>query len=356
LLLGVDDGGKLSEPIAGIDDRGMKVGSIQSRLLYLRTFDESVVKIKELEPDVTNPRYGQPKLYEVDFTDQVSGLEAGKGVSTMVHWSRIIHVADNRLNSEVYGLPRMEKVFNRLLDLRKIAGGSGEMFWKGGFPGLSLESHPGADDEAVEFDEKATKDQIEAYMNGLQRYLATVGMTAKSLSVQISDPGPHADLQLKLVSIALGVPWRIFVGSEVGQLASQQDSMAWNRRINRRRIDYVTPFIINPFVDRLIAIGVLPEVGEGGYHVEWKDLNTPGDKDQAEVADKRANAISKYISSGADALIPPHFFLTRVLGMSEDEAFSILEKADLDMLASIGQQRLAQDTQQDTQSVSRNGE
>jgi hypothetical protein len=320
LLLGLDDGAALSQEIG-------PASGVQRNLLYLRPLDESLVNIESLDNNLTSPRFGRPLEYSIDFVDSENTVLATSGNITAqkVHWSRVIHVADNRVNSEILGAPRMERVINRLLDLKKISGGSGEMFWKGGFPGLSLESHP-TGDEAVEFDADATKEQMEAYMNGLQRYLATVGMTARSLSVQVADPRPHIEMQLKLIATAIGIPWRILIGSEAAQLASEQDIRLWNQRLNRRRQQYVTPFIIKPFVDQLILLGVLPEP-PGGYQVHWTDLNSPSDQDQAIVAEKKTNALAKYAQSGADALIPPFHYLTLILGMSEEEANAIVNEA-----------------------------
>lgn len=320
MLLGFDDGLPLNQAVEGINEKGEKVGTAQRQLLYIRPFDESLVKIGAFETDVTNPRYGLPTTYQIQFED-----DAGKSQTTGgIHWSRIIHLADNRTSSEVYGQPRMERVFNRLLDVRKIAGGSGEMFWKGGFPGISLEAQPGLD-EAVEIDTEDIKDQLEAYMNGLQRYLATVGMQAKNLSVQVADPTPHLEIQIRLIAMALGVPWRVLMGSEAAQLASEQDSRAWNKRLTRRREEYATPYIILPLVNRLVAAGALPEPKE--VLVNWPDLNTPSDKEKAEVAEKRTNALSKYVQGGVDLLVPPFHYLTRFLDLDDDAARAILDEA-----------------------------
>lgn len=325
VLLGIDDGKDLQEPIEGIDERGQIVGRPQHQLLYLRPFDESLVRIESLETSLQNPRYGQPTFYQISFSDTVLGQTTS--MVSRVHWSRIVHIVDNRTNSDIYGQPRLEKVINRVLDLHKIAGGSGEMFWKGGFPGISLESQPSLDED-VEFDKDATKEQIESYMNGLQRYIATVGMTAKSLTPNVADPMPHLESQLKLIASAMGVPWRVLVGSEAAQLASEQDTKAWNKRINRRRTSYVTPFVIRPFVDRLIALGALPEPGEEGYQVEWQDLNTPSEDERATVAEKRTNALAKYVAGGVDVLVPPFHYLTLVLGMPDDEAEAIISASE----------------------------
>ena len=53
------------------------------------------------------------------------------GVSSrVVHWSRVIHIAENAGGTGVYGLPRLQSVYNRLEDLLKIMAGSGESAWR----------------------------------------------------------------------------------------------------------------------------------------------------------------------------------------------------------------------------------
>jgi len=329
ILLGIDDGLSLNQPVDGIDEAGDKVSNQERELLYVRPLDESLVTIGALQGDATNPRYGLPTSYQIQFADTAATNETSSTQLVDVHWSRIIHIADNRTNSEIYGTPRMEKVFNRLLDLRKVAGGSGEMFWKGGFPGYSLETNAGKDGEEIELDIPATKKQMEDYMNGLQRYIATVGLQVKSLAVNIADPSPHVEVHLKLISATLGVPWRVLIGSEQAQLASGQDTRTWNRRLNRRRQDYVNPFIVRPFIQRLVNIGILPELKEeNDLCVDWKDLNSPSDTEKADVTEKQTNALAKYVQGGVDALMPPFLYLTLILGMSDEEAQAVVDASE----------------------------
>lgn len=338
ILLGIDDGLLLIEPVATMNERGEAVSGAKRKLLYVRPFDETLVKVTELQSDATNPRFGLPTQYEIDFAE--TGADKGTVTSgptkQKVHWSRVIHLADNRTNSEIVGTPRMKWVYNRWLDLKKIAGGSGEMFWKGGFPGYSLETVPVEAGETIVIDKEATKEQMTAYMEGLQRYIATVGMTVKSLSLQIADPGPHAELQLKMIAMAMGCPWRIFIGSEAAQLASEQDTRTWNKRLNRRRVSYLTPFVILPFVKRLIALGVLTE--PKSIIVKWSDLNAPSDKEKAEVAAKRTEALSKYAASGLQTLMVPFHYLTLILGMTDDEANAIIEEGEGQILDVDGEE------------------
>lgn len=324
ILLGFDDGKRLDQPIT-LQEEGSEGAQGEVKLVYIRVFDESFIEIDSYETDTKNPRYGQPVIYNLtlgETTNEATGKASLVQTRQKVHWTRVVHLTDNRTSSEVFGEPRLKKVWNRVLDVKKIAGGSGEMFWKGGFPGLSLETHPS--DVPIEIDTEATKKQIDAYQNGLQRYLTLTGMQAKSLTTQVADPTQHVDVQIRLISMTLGIPWRVFLGSEAAQLASEQDTRAWNRRLTRRRNKYLTPFLIMPVIDRLIQAGVLPRPKQ--VIVEWPSLNTLTDKEEAEVAKAKTEALSKYILVGGNSLIPPFFFLTLVMGFTHEEAVAILDE------------------------------
>ncbi len=60
ILLGLDDGLPLKQPVSGIDEKGEAAGTGKHKLLYLRVFDESFVRVVSLETDTTNPRFGLP--------------------------------------------------------------------------------------------------------------------------------------------------------------------------------------------------------------------------------------------------------------------------------------------------------
>lgn len=331
LLLGLNDGKSLGEPVDGISETGEKVGNAQHELLYMRVFDESLVDVSLFEEDEANPRFGQPLLYDVTFADprneETTATKHQDGTQRTVHWTRVIHLADNRKSSEIFGVPRIRPVYNRLYDLRKLLGGSAEMFWKGAFQGLAFEVNSDLGD--VELDATALREEFDAYSNGLQRYLALAGGTVKSLAPQVANPEPHINAQIKAIAITLGVPWRIFVGSEQAQLASSQDKQTWNNRVSHRQSKYVVPMLIRPFIDRLMTYGILPEVEE--YFVEFPDLASPTDQDIAIIAGQQIEAISKYVQAGVDTLLPPKEFFTIIMGFDPEQADAIIEAANEQM-------------------------
>ena len=127
------------------------------------------------EDKTTSPRYGLPKSYSVLMEDN----SGSSSKNTKIHWSRVLHIADNRLSSEVYGEPRMKPVYNNLLNVRKISGGSAEMFWRAGMSGTAW----GLDPDIVEptttiTDEQKEemRDELQKFYDGIQRYLFAEGL------------------------------------------------------------------------------------------------------------------------------------------------------------------------------------
>lgn len=335
ILLGLSDGKTPDNEVAGVtyDVEGNLTGFGKAKLLYLRTFDETQVQIAEYDTDPKSFRFGRPLFYNINFTDinDATGTTSPQPAigQTKIHWHRIVHLADNLESSEVFGVMRMEPVFNRLYDLRKVLSASGEMFWKGGFPGLSFETQPEFAATA-ELDKDSLRKEMEEYSMGLQRYIATVGMNVKSLAPQVVDPGPTLLAHIKAICISLGIPYRIFLGSEEAQLAGEQDASAWNERLDERRTKYITPHVLTTFVMALIAVGAISPIKDlkTGIIVNWKELHNPSAKEKADVAKVLTEAMTNYVQSGGDVLMQPHDFLTRILGFTDEQAESILEKVD----------------------------
>ncbi len=294
-------------------------------LLFLRVFPESLVQIVQYEASMTNPRYGQPVMYLVTMNDprlQSSGVGLTH-VTMRIHWSRVIHAADNLTSSEIFGTPRCRPVLTHILDLRKLFGASGEGYWKSCFAGISFETDPALGGD-VRINTAGMKDSVENYFNGLQRYLSLQGMTAKTLAPSVVDPTPHIKANLEAIAIQLGCPMRVFMGSERGELASSEDDASWNDRLRFRQNNYITPRLIVPFIDRLILFGILPE--PKGYSIEWPDLDSLSDKDKAQVASTMTNAISRYVQGSGESLIGPMEYLTKILGMTEEDAEAIMNE------------------------------
>lgn len=235
------------------------------KLLYMSVFPESLAPISTYESNPTSPRFMQPTMYDVTFNDPRSaagGVSAGPWAMTkQVHWTRIVPIADTHhqaTSSKVFAAPRLEPILNVVLSAQKVWSAGSEGYWQSCFTTLSFETHPqlGGD---VKVDKTKLKAMMYEVRNRLQRDLFTSGMAVKSLAPNVVDMTPFVETLINLICIKLGIPVRIFKGSERGELASTQDDAAWNDRVKQRQGAYLTPKVVVPLIDRLINVGVLPK-------------------------------------------------------------------------------------------------
>ena len=357
LLFGFDDVGKdrtLADPVEGfIEDNSRPSGDRPSeaessgftgnryrltcnaaegsrRLLFLRAFAEPTIQITQYETNPTSPRYGFPVRYLVtlnDPRDRWAGIGAPSS-TVSVHWTRILHVSDchhQATSSPLFSPPRMRACLNDVLACHKILAADGEGFWRNSILKLFFETHPqlGGD---VEIDRAGLRDEIENLMNGLQQWMATSGMSVKAIPPAVADPTPHLAAHVKAICIKLSIPVPVFEGYEIGEQASENNKVDWNRRLHSRRVGYLTPKVVGPFYSRLIAAGVLPKPKE--FYVGWADVAEQDKTEQATVFASRMGAFSAAIAGGvAPNLMSEQDLLVREAGYTDEEAEAILENA-----------------------------
>lgn len=296
-------------------------------LLYITPFSEKVAKVHTLVSDPSDKRYGKPLLYQIDFEttyqpDGIKGTDTSLQItkasnkqinSVLVHYSRIIHLIEDPLENEIEGTPTLEAIYNRLDDIDKILGGSAEMFWRNASPGKVASTK-----EGVTLGSTAKEDlkkQFDEYENNLRRWLTVEGIDVKSLETYMNSPRDFMEVQLNIIAIVTGIPKRILMGSERGELASSQDQDSFNNLIYERCEDICSPVFVKAFVDRMIEFMLLPKPQDDEYMVVWPKQTAIGARDKSEIAHNRAKTIKEYVSApGADILIPSSIFLRDELG------------------------------------------
>ena len=333
LLFGLDDGLDLDQPVKGFEDNEEMEGeqtfltNQDHKLLYISSFAEASVQTIAFENNKYSPRYRRPKFYSIDLgqVNETDYVTQGREARTVkVHWSRILHIADMGGRSRIIAEPRQRPVWNNLLDLLKVYGGDAESFWKNAGMRIFLETHPqlGGD---VDLDENSLQAALWNMENGQQKWAALTGMSAKTIAPQVVDPKTHVDVQIDAICIKIPVPKRKFLGSERGELSSGQDDGDWNDNVRRRRVQYLVPRVVVPFVNRLIRYGVLPKPSR--FTVDWQDPENMKPLEQAQLVGTRVEAMAKYIAGQVDTLMDPMDFLTREMEIEEEDAKQILERA-----------------------------
>lgn len=280
-------------------------------IVYLRALHQGSVTIQKFEEDQTVPRFGLPTLYEIELVSRTGRSSSTATRSHLLPWRRVIHVAENTLEDEVLGRPRLARVLNDIDSLFKVTGGSAELYWQiiAGIMHADIGENVAVNDGDLEkFEEK-----YQAALHGLNRLVQTRGIDLNRITGQPTDPSGTYDALKQIVAAGAGFPERILFGSERGQLAGDQDAREWQARVAARNEQHVEPVLIRQTLDRFSELGALPVAD---YDVEFRPLDAPSTKDRAENAKNFAEAIKAGSPDGATDLIMPAWeFREEILGI-----------------------------------------
>lgn len=319
MVFGFRDNKRLSDPVERKE--GMEIA-------WIKILHNGQFKVDSRYDDEYDPEsFGDIKTYvttsfktpELNFADHITP-------NVKVHASRCVHFKEG--NNLSFGTSRIQKCYNQLLDITKLAGASAEVYFLGAFSGLSVELDPEAhyDDEVVE----KFEEQIGNYFDGLARSMVFGGAKAKLLYPAIVSPKDHFDLQVTMVSIATGIPRRFLTGAEAAKLASQQDGLNWTERVSIRRNSLVSTRIVTPVVRRLVESGVLPMPRGGEFSVSWPTAESSTTNERSNASRHMTMAFAEYFSTGLSKVIDFNTYLTYICGFTDDEAADIINNASLE--------------------------
>jgi len=251
-------------------------------LAYMSVFTQGHVEDIQIVENPAHPRFGLPHRYQLEFVTGDSSR------TQWVHYSRVLHAAEDLLENEIFGTPRMLPVYNRIMDLEKVVGGAGEMFWRG----ARRELHMNYTGDGTPQDADALQEQAEEYTHRLRNVLRTSNVEAQDLGGQDVNPEGPVDVILQLIAGETGIPKRMLTGSERGELASTQDRASWLQRASQRQEQWNEPVQFRAYLDRLLNFGILPEPQGGTYTVTWPDLFELNDIERAEIRKQNADALN----------------------------------------------------------------
>ena len=328
LYLGFADNAQLRDPVEG-----------NAPLMYLSAYGEYSIEVQQWDMDPRSPRFNMPTLYTLQTGRTALATETSASRSITVHHTRVLHLAEQLDDDEVYGIPRLLPAYNYLEDLEKVCGSSAETFWLAANRGILWSAD--SDAEFDEADSQRLKEQAEEYDHQLRRSITATGLSAQVLGSDTPSPEANAKTLLMLIAGTYGMPQRILTGTESGEMASTQDITNWNVQIDNRRQNYAGPRILRPLIERLIETGNLPKPN-GQFYSEWDSLTSLSKKDQADINKVKTDTLVAYTNAiGADLLVPPREFRADFLGMSEESEYleedeQPLDEGDEDVQAGFG--------------------
>lgn len=277
-----------------------------TKIIYMQPYAERNVRVSSWETNPQSARFGKPVMYTVtptqnDKSESVQGTQtvAPVGASFRVHHSHVIHVAHNALENSIYGVPTYSSIWNYLIDLTKVVGSSAESYWLTAYQGM----HADVDKELdlTPDDQNDLTDEIDDYVHGFRRFIRTRGVTVKSLGSKVADPRGAFDVLLTLISGTVGVPKRILLGSEAGQLASSQDKGNWAERIEEERELHSEPALIKPLIRFIATHKILGEVAASDVNILWPDAYRMSPLERGQTAAQTARTLANIIKALKEA-------------------------------------------------------
>lgn len=295
LVLGTSDGRDLSKPLYENEFNGL------DDLNYMAVFGEDRIVDITIDTDMSSPRFRLPEQFEIITQeledDNVSNEEFE---SETIHHSRVIHIPEGTLESDLEGTPALKPVFHELLNIDKIKAASGEGYWRAGYQGLLVQ--PPEDPrsgERMKFsdDAEGVQEEIEDFIDNFKRTIATRAEVTP-LSNNVGNPNPHLEANYEAIAAALDLPKSILTGEDRADTASSEDVRQWHQKIGQRRNSFAEPVIVRPLINKLIKYGILPEPEGDGFIVDWKPLDELTEKQQWDLRSSKAGVLTSLAPGG----------------------------------------------------------
>jgi len=311
LFMGFADGKKSEEPLL----------PGEHKLLFITPYSELGVQVSEWETNVQSARFGLPVRYNITRSSLSMDDGSSPSRSLRVHHSRVLHLSEFLDQDEVYGVPRLLPIANRLYDLEKVVGGAAETFWLTANRGIAYWADKEASLEADEIEK--IKTQADEMAHDLRRSIVGTGMTAQVLGSESPDPEPNVTVLLDLIAGAVAIPKRILIGSERGELSSEQDENNWAERIVERRNNFASPMMLEPFIQKMIDTGNVIEP-DGEWAANWPEESSLSPASEAAIGVQRSTALATYANSpDSQLIVPPQEFRRDVLGLPSESEFDV---------------------------------
>lgn len=303
LLIGVPDGEDLNKPVGSAKKDAF--GS-----MYFNAYGYDGIEILKTDNDPASPRFGLPELYQLQVIDiDNSKRKQVQVTSLVVHFSRVVHMAEGALDSTIEGMSSLEQPWNALTDKEKVRGSSGESYYRGSRQKLALETREGAKPSNDPKDKAALKQNVEDWHNGFEDTLRLNNMTANMLQPSVASPRDPFDICVEEVAGTTGIPVRILTTKAGGSVTGSEDKATWNALVKDRQDQECTEYLLDGL--RVMSEAGMLELPDNA-EVVWPVQASLGEKERSESVKNKADAFKSVVDGlatiGADDVVAASVF------------------------------------------------
>lgn len=298
-------------------------------LAYLAPYDEARIVAEGIEyyQDPTDPRFNTPEYYNVD-------LGHGDG-SARIHHSRVIHVVADVFEDDLRSNSVLEQSLNRLDDIAKVHGASAEAYWRTAYQGLHV-SPPQIGGQQADFSDSGEDlhKQIKRYYNNMERAIFSPA-NIDTLDADAQDPTPHLEAKYRAFAAGHDIPQSILMGNETGERATSEDRRMWHERVAEYRRTFCEARVLRPLINRLVRLGLIAPPQAGRYDITWPPLDEPTEKEQADVASTKAQAVNTATAGNPTMLASVAELRDELFGWKPERGSEVDETAGMQAATSL---------------------
>ena len=283
LFVGVPDGLPTREPVGPVTGDGFKS-------IYFKPFAYDGIEVSGTIQDLKDPRFGLPEFYTVQKQSRGDTNKDVSASSMVVHWTRIIHMNEGALDSDLEGMGYLEPIYNRLLDINKTTGGASEAYFRNAKGKIAYEVDKDFAATLTGESKDALDEGAKKLTNEYQDHTFAAGSTVKTLVTPHYTPKDTVMVALWAVAGYSGYPIRILTGEGSGQLAGSEDQLALNAIISDRQNLVCSDWVVR-FFEILAMAGMVK--WDDSWEVEFPKQSTTTEIQQADLDNKKADTLDK---------------------------------------------------------------
>jgi len=253
-----------------------------AKVLYLHAMHPRFVTDWKIGDEPKEKNYGE--IASITIERQ----EGGSPVQKKVPRSRYIWMANLVTNDHPEGSSILLPIMDQLTVKKNLDWSVGESYFKNASPLYQLELPLDANDDEFdsaedEFTDVSARTEF-VTPNGYKIYLHG---TQNAMS-----PRPYTEHNLKCISAGLDVPYQLLLGTAAGAVTGAE----MNLKDYYQSVAVIQTLLVEPYVRELLNVlqgtGQIPE---GPYKIVWNPLEEMSEKERAEIAKLRADALSQAV-------------------------------------------------------------
>lgn len=289
LLVGVPDGLPLDHPLGSATDR---------EGVYFMPYSYAGTEIIEWDEEATSPRLGLPRMYQLRTVNLGDKEKVTSFKSVKVHWSRIVHLAEGALDSDVEGMSALEPPCNALLDRDKVRGSSSEATHRNSRRVFALEAEGNARIDMSKEGKAAFQEEISDFNDGHQDFMRLQGVKAKVMQPGLESPRDAYDIAVEDVAGTTGIAVRLLTGRGVGTLAGAEDRASFNSLTSSRQNSWGTLWFTGMLqIFENCGLIKLPQ----SLEIVWPPPRALNETEASEVTERKSKAFER-VTAGLSSI------------------------------------------------------